>query len=156
MTAHKCVNYSGGSNTLNPKTQSRLLKSGMNLTALHIWRRLSNSQPPCPIQDTRVPIVPKVSGVQSSGGNSGGNKGGGGGPHKGGRNSSSIYNYQGKVHILGDATKTLKATTQRMFRLAIMPISRRYMSNRTFEQPHTKGTIFTDTMEVRYKSLDRN
>ena len=40
----------------------------------------------------------KVSRVQSSGGNSGGNKGGGIGPHKGGRNSGSIYNSQGKVH----------------------------------------------------------
>ena len=40
----------------------------------------------------------KVSGVQSSGDNSGGNKGGGSGPCKGGRNSGSIYNSQGKVH----------------------------------------------------------
>ena len=39
-----------------------------------------------------------ISGVQFSRGNSGGNSGDGGGPCKGVRNSSSIYNYQGKVH----------------------------------------------------------
>ena len=39
----------------------------------------------------------KVSEVQSNGGNSGGSKGGGGVPRKGGCNSGSIYNYQGKV-----------------------------------------------------------
>ena len=52
---------------------------------------------------------------------------------------------------LGANTKTLKSTTQRMLRLATMPISRRYMTDRMFERPQIKGKIFTDTMVGRYK-----
>ena len=48
-TAHKYVNYSGGSNTLNSKTQSRLLNSGLTLTELHIQRQLTTSHPLYPI-----------------------------------------------------------------------------------------------------------
>ena len=47
-TAHKYVNYSGGSNTLNYSIKSRLLKSGPTLTELHIWRRLITPQLPYP------------------------------------------------------------------------------------------------------------
>ena len=43
--AHKYVNYSVGSNTLNSKIQSRLLKSGLTFMALHIQKRLISSQP---------------------------------------------------------------------------------------------------------------
>ena len=48
-TTHKYVNYSGGSNTLNSNTQSRLLNSGLTLTELHIQRWLTTSHPLYPI-----------------------------------------------------------------------------------------------------------
>ena len=57
---------------------------------------------------------------------------------------------------LGTSTKTLKATTQTILRSSIMPISRRYRTNYMFERTLIKGTIFTDTMEERYKSFDVN
>ena len=57
---------------------------------------------------------------------------------------------------LGAATKTLKAKTQRMLRLTIMSVLRRYRSDRMFERPHIKGEIFIDTMAGRYKSLNNN
>ena len=57
---------------------------------------------------------------------------------------------------LGAATKTVKAATQRMLKLAIFPISIQYKVDCMFEQPHIKGTILTDTMVGWYKSLDRN
>ena len=41
-------------------------------------------------------LYQKVSGIQASGGNSGGNNGSGS-PRKGGHNSGSIYNSQGKL-----------------------------------------------------------
>ena len=50
---------------------------------------------------------------------------------------------------LGAAAKTLKATTQRMLRSAIMPIARRHRVDCMFERPRIKGTIFTDTMAGR-------
>ena len=57
---------------------------------------------------------------------------------------------------LGAPNKTLKATIQRILRLAIIPISRGYRSNHMFERPHIKGTIFTYTTTERYKYLDSN
>ena len=53
-------------------------------------------------------------------------------------------------------TKMLKATTQRMLRLSIMPILRRYRADRMFDWPRIKGVIYTDMMAGRYKSLDIN
>ena len=44
-TADRSVNYSGGYSALNSKTQSRLLNSGLTLTALHIQMQLITSQP---------------------------------------------------------------------------------------------------------------
>ena len=57
---------------------------------------------------------------------------------------------------LGTTTKNLKAKNQRMLRLAIMPILRRYMANHMFERPCIKETLFTDNMAGLYKSLDIN
>ena len=58
--------------------------------------------------------------------------------------------------VPGAATNTLKATTQRILRPSSMTISRGYRSNRMFERPCIKRTIFIDTMAGRYKSLDGN
>ena len=57
---------------------------------------------------------------------------------------------------LGQATQTLKVTTQRLMRSAILPLARRYRVDRMFIRPRIRGTIYTDTMNGRYKSLDGN
>ena len=57
---------------------------------------------------------------------------------------------------LGQATQTLKVTTQRLMHSAILLLARRYRADRMFIQPCICGTIYTDTMNGRYKSLDGN
>ena len=57
---------------------------------------------------------------------------------------------------LGDASKTLNTTTQRMLQSAIMPISRQCGADHIFERPCINGTIFTETMLGWYNSLDGN
>ena len=57
---------------------------------------------------------------------------------------------------LGQATQTLKVTTQRFMRSAILLLARRYRMDRMFIRPRICGTIYTDTMNGRYKSLDDN
>ena len=57
---------------------------------------------------------------------------------------------------LGASTMMLKATTQRVLRSAIMPISRQYRADRMFEELRTKGEIFIDKISGRYKSPDGN
>ena len=57
---------------------------------------------------------------------------------------------------LGQATQTLKVTTQRLMRSAILPLARRYHADRMFIGPRIRGTIYTDTMYSHYKSLDGN
>ena len=57
---------------------------------------------------------------------------------------------------LGQATQTLKVTTQCLMRSAILPLARWYHADRMFIQPRIRGTIYTDTMNGRYKSLDGN
>ena len=57
---------------------------------------------------------------------------------------------------LGQATQMLKVTTQRLMRSAILPLARRYRTYRMFIRPRICGTIYTDTMNGRYKSLDGN
>ena len=57
---------------------------------------------------------------------------------------------------LGQATQTLKVTTQRLMRSAILPLARWYCADRMFIQLCIRGTIYTDTMNGRYKSLDDN
>ena len=50
----------------------------------------------------------------------------------------------------------LKATTQRLMRSAILPLARQYRADRMFIRLCIHGTIYTDTMNGRYKSLDGN
>ena len=57
---------------------------------------------------------------------------------------------------LGQATQTLKATTQQSMRSAILLLARWYRVDRMFIRPRIHGTIYTDTMNGRYKSLDGN
>ena len=57
---------------------------------------------------------------------------------------------------LGQATQTLKVTTQRLMCSAILLLARRYRADRMFIRPCIRGTIYTDTMNGRYKSLDGN
>ena len=60
-------------------------------------------------------------------------------------------------HIgLSQAANTIKATTQRIVRSAIMPLAHQYRADRMFERPRIRGTIYTDTMAGRCQSLDGN
>lgn len=54
------------------------------------------------------------------------------------------------------ATKTLKKTTQRFLRCAILPLSRRYRTDRVFTRKTLSGDWSTDTMDGRCKTLDGN
>ena len=57
---------------------------------------------------------------------------------------------------LAQAEKTIRATTQRLLRSAILPLVRRYRADRMYERPRFKGTVYTDTMHGHFKSLDGN
>ena len=57
---------------------------------------------------------------------------------------------------LVQAKETLKRTTQRLVRSAIMPLSRRYHADRQFQTKRLDGKWATDTMDGRVKSLDGN
>ena len=57
---------------------------------------------------------------------------------------------------LGQATQTLKVTTQRLMCSAILPLVRWYRADRMFIRPRICGPVYTDTMNGRYKSLDGN
>ena len=57
---------------------------------------------------------------------------------------------------LGQATEMLKVTTQRLMHSAILPLVQRYCADRMFVRPCIHGTIYTDTMNGHYKSLDGN
>ena len=57
---------------------------------------------------------------------------------------------------LGHATQTLKVTTQRLMRSAILPLAWWYRVDKMFIRPRIRGTIYMDTMNGRYKSLDGN
>ena len=54
------------------------------------------------------------------------------------------------------ATQTLKHTTQKFLRCAILPLSRRYRADRVFTRKTLSGDWSTDTMDGRSKSLDGN
>ena len=54
------------------------------------------------------------------------------------------------------ATNTLKKTTQRFLRSAVLPLSRRYRTDMMFERKTLRGQWSTDTMDGRCKSLDGN
>ena len=57
---------------------------------------------------------------------------------------------------LNTASQTLKRTTQRFMRSAILPLARRYRSDRMFSRTTLLGDWSTDTMDGRCKSLDGN
>lgn len=54
------------------------------------------------------------------------------------------------------AKETLKKTTQRFLRSAVLPLSRRYRTDMMFERKTLRGQWSTDTMDGRCKSLDGN
>ena len=57
---------------------------------------------------------------------------------------------------MGQATQMLKVTTQWLMRSAILRLARQYRADWMFMRPCIHGTIYTDTMNGRYKSLDGN
>ena len=57
---------------------------------------------------------------------------------------------------IAQATATLKNTTQKFLRSAILPLARRYRADRMFHRKTLKGDWATDTMVARSKSLDGN
>ena len=54
------------------------------------------------------------------------------------------------------AIKTLKKTTQMFLRSAVLPLSRRYRTDRVFDRKTLMGLWSTDTMDGRSKSLEGN
>jgi hypothetical protein len=57
---------------------------------------------------------------------------------------------------LEQARNTVRVTTQKGTRSAILPLSRRYRADRVFERPLLRGHFYSDTMDGRHKSLDGN
>jgi hypothetical protein len=57
---------------------------------------------------------------------------------------------------LKQAELTLKHTTQRYVRSALLPLARRYKADRIFHLPRLQGEWFTDTVFGRVKSKDGN
>jgi len=57
---------------------------------------------------------------------------------------------------LGQARETLKRTTQRIVRSAVMPLARRYWANQIFEKRQLRGQWFTDTLDGRVTNKDGN
>jgi hypothetical protein len=57
---------------------------------------------------------------------------------------------------LEQSKETLKRTTQRVIRLVVMPLARRYRADRMFQTKRLAGKRASDTMDGRVKSLDGN
>ena len=57
---------------------------------------------------------------------------------------------------LAAASKTLKKTTQKFLRSAVLPLARRYRTDRLFTRKTLLGDWSTDTLDGRCKSLDGN
>ena len=57
---------------------------------------------------------------------------------------------------IATATNTLKNTTQKFLRSAVLPLSRRYRTDRVFTRKTLSGDWSTDTMDGRVKSLAGN
>ena len=55
---------------------------------------------------------------------------------------------------LAQAALTLKTTTQNITRSALMPLARRYRADSMFNVRHIHGTMSTDTMDARCKSVN--
>ena len=60
---------------------------------------------------------------------------------------------------LGQATENLKRTTQRIVRLEVIPLDRRYQALKMYENPRLRGEWFTYTLDglqyTRYISTAR-
>ena len=54
------------------------------------------------------------------------------------------------------AKDTIRSTTQRILRSALLPLARTYRADRMYERPHIRGVVYTDTMDGEHKSLDGN
>ena len=54
------------------------------------------------------------------------------------------------------AKDTIKNTTQRILRSALLPLARRYRADSMYERPRIRSTIYTDAMDGQHKSLDGN
>ena len=54
---------------------------------------------------------------------------------------------------LAQVALILKATTQKLTRSALMLLARRYCADRMFDFKRTQGTMSTDTMNSRCKSI---
>ena len=54
------------------------------------------------------------------------------------------------------AARTLKKTTQKFLRSAVLPLSRRYRTDRVFSRKTLRGDLSKDTMDARNKSLEGN
>jgi hypothetical protein len=67
-----------------------------------------------------------------------------------GRYQSTLGNWP------GCCKKTAKVTTQRGIRSAILPLSRRYHTNRFYQPRWLKGDMYTDTAIAKVKSLNGN
>ena len=57
---------------------------------------------------------------------------------------------------LKKARDTIKNTTKQILCSALLPLVRRYRADRMYERPRIRGTVYTDTMDGQYKSLDGN
>jgi hypothetical protein len=57
---------------------------------------------------------------------------------------------------LVQAKETLKRTSQRLVRSAVMPLARRYCADNMFEKKRLRSMGSSDTMDGRIKSLDSN
>ena len=71
------------------------------------------------------------------------------------RHSSTTAEYIIKIWGLSisQAALTLKLTTQKLNRSAIMSLAQRYRDNRMFDVRRIHGTISTDTMDARCQSI---
>ena len=54
---------------------------------------------------------------------------------------------------ISQAALTLKATTQKLNRYAIMTLARRYRADKMFDIHRINGTMYTDTMDARFQSI---
>ena len=57
---------------------------------------------------------------------------------------------------LRQAANTIKATSQRLLRSAILPLARRYRADRMYERPRFHGVVYTDTLNGKVTLLDGN
>ena len=57
---------------------------------------------------------------------------------------------------LSQASKSIKDTMQHILRSAVLPLACRYKTNRMYERPQLKCTIYIDAMNGCHKSLDGN